>query len=79
MIPLFKPSFDEREIKAVTQAIKSGWWGLGPKTKEFEEQFASYIGTKYAVCLNSATAALHLSLKILELPEGSEVITTPVT
>jgi len=79
MIPLFKPSFDEREIKAATQAIKSGWWGLGPKTKEFEEQFASYIGTKYAVCLNSATAALHLSLKILDLPEGSEVITTPVT
>ncbi len=79
MIPLFKPSCGKEEIEAVTEVLKSGWWGLGPKTKEFEEQFASYIGTKYAVCLNSATAALHLSLKILDLPEGSEIITTPVT
>ncbi|MBI2658440.1 DegT/DnrJ/EryC1/StrS family aminotransferase [Candidatus Woesearchaeota archaeon] len=79
MIPLFKPCSDEEEIRAVAEALKSGWWGLGPKTKEFEEKFAEYIGTKYAVCLNSATAALHLSLKALDLPEGSEVITTPIS
>jgi len=79
MIPLFKPTCSDEEIKAVTDVLKSGWWGLGPKTKEFEERFADYIGTKYAVNLNSATAALHLSLKSLDLPEGSEVITTPIT
>ena len=57
---------------------KTGWIGLGPKTKEFEERFAEYIRTKYAVALNSGTAALHLGLKVLEI-EGMEVITTPMT
>ena len=79
MIPLFKPSYSKDEINAVSEVLKSGWWGLGPKTKEFETRFADYTGTKYAVCLNSATAALHLSLKVLNLPKGSEVITTPLT
>ena len=79
MIPLFKPSCGREEIEAVTEVLKSGWWGLGKKTEEFERKFADYIGAKYAVSLNSATAALHLSLKALNLPSGSEVITSPLT
>ena len=68
----------EDEINAVSEVLKSGWIGLGPKTKEFEEKFAAYIGTKYAVGVNSATAALHLAMKVMNVESG-EVITTPMT
>lgn len=78
MIPVFKPSFGEKELEALREPFQTGWIGLGPKTKEFELQFAEYIGTRYAVALNSGTAALHLALKVLEVG-GMEVITTPLT
>lgn len=78
MIPVFRPSYNNREVKAVRKVLLSGWIGLGPKTKEFEDAFAKYIGTKYAVALNSCTAALHLALKVLEI-ENKEIITTPMT
>ena len=78
MIPIFRPSMGEEEIEAVAEVLKSGWIGLGPKTKEFEERFAEYIGTEYAVALNSCTAALHLALNVLGINSG-EVITTPIT
>ena len=78
MIPVFRPSMGEEEIVAVGEVLRSGWIGLGPKTKEFEEEFARYIGTKYAVAVNSATAALHLALKVMDV-EGGEVVTTPMT
>jgi perosamine synthetase len=78
MIPVFKPSYDQREIEALRGPFESGWIGLGPKTKEFEERFAKYIGADYAIGLNSATAALHLALMVAEV-EGGEVITTPMT
>ena len=78
MIPVFKPSFGEEELEALREPFKTGWIGLGPKTREFEVRFAEYIGTKYAVAFNSGTAALHLSLKVLGI-EGVEVITTPMT
>lgn len=78
MIPVFKPCIGEDEISAVGEVLKSGWIGLGPKTKEFESKFAKYIGTKYAVGVNSATSALHLALKVMNV-EGGEVITTPMT
>jgi perosamine synthetase len=47
MIPIFRPSMGDEEIEAVAEVLKSGWIGLGPKTEEFEKQFAEYIGTKY--------------------------------
>jgi perosamine synthetase len=78
MIPVFKPSYGEEELDALREPFKTGWIGLGPKTKEFEEKFAQYIGTKYAVALNSGTAALHLAFKVLGI-EGMEVVTTPMT
>ncbi len=78
MIPVFKPSFGEEELEALREPFKTGWIGLGPKTREFEERFAEYIGVKFAVALNSGTAALHLASKVLNI-EGMEVITTPMT
>ncbi len=78
MIPIFRPSMGDEEIEAVAEVLKSGWIGLGPKTKEFEERFAEYIGTKYAVALNSCTAAIHLALNVLGINSG-EAITTPIT
>lgn len=78
MIPVFRPYYDEKELEFLRPVFESGWIGLGPKTKEFEEKFASYIGVKYAVGLNSATAALHLALDCFGIG-GKEVITTPMT
>ncbi len=78
MIPVFRPSMGEEEIQAVAEVLRSGWIGLGPKTKEFEEKFAAYIGSKYAVGVNSCTAALHLAMTVLRVKDG-EVITTPMT
>jgi perosamine synthetase len=78
MIPVFRPSCSDAEIAAVTEALRSGWWGIGPKTAEFEKAFAHYLGVPESVGLNSATAALHLALKVLGV-EGGEVITTPMT
>ena len=78
MIPVFRPSMGRAETKAVGEVIQSGWIGLGPKTKEFEDKFAAYMGCKYAVAMNSATAALHLAMCVLDI-EGGEVITTPMT
>jgi len=78
MIPLFRPCMGDEEVDAVAKVIRSGWIGLGPETRQFEEKFAAYIGTKYAVGVNSATAALHLAMKVMGVEEG-EVITTPMT
>ena len=78
MIPIFRPSMGQDEIDAVTEVIKSGWIGLGPKTKEFELRFAEYIGCKYAIGLNSCTSALQLALNVLGIDNG-EVITSPIT
>lgn len=78
MIPVFKPSYGKEEIESVSEVLRSGWIGLGPKTKEFEERFAAFLRISFAVAVNSATAALHISLKVAGV-EGSEVITTPMT
>ncbi len=78
MIPVFRPSMGDDEIRAVEKVLRSGWIGLGPKTREFEEQFASYLGVEHVVALNSCTAALHLALKIMDVT-GKEVITSPMS
>lgn len=78
MIPVFKPSYGEEELEALREPFQSGWIGMGPKTKKFEEKFAEFIGVPYAVGVNSATAALHLALKLSDI-ESKEVITTPMT
>jgi perosamine synthetase len=78
LIPIFRPSYDEAELRAVQEVFESRWIGLGPKTAEFERRFAEYVGTPHAVAVNSATAALHLALMVLNVTNG-EVITTPMT
>jgi perosamine synthetase len=78
-IQLFKPVICEEAIAAVGDVLRSGWLGLGPKTIEFERAFAQKVGAPFCVGLNSATAALHLAVKLLDLPEGSEIISTPLT
>jgi perosamine synthetase len=78
-IPVLKPSITEAEIQAVTEVLRSGWLGLGPKTEQFETEFAAKVGAKYCIGLNSGTAALHLALASLDLQSGAEVIVTPLT
>ena len=73
-IPFHKTHTTDEEINAATEAIKSGWVTMGPKTIAFEKEFKSYIGSKEAVSVNSATAALHLALKAIGLQRDDEVI-----
>lgn len=79
MIPIFYPHINEDGINAVIDTLKSQWWGLGPKTKKFEELFADYIGVNHAVALNSCTSALDLSLKLLDIKESDEIIVPTIT
>ncbi len=79
VIPVFRPSMGQEEIKAATEVIKSGWIGLGPRTEQLEKDFAKYVNAKYAVGLNSATAALHLSLLALKIGESDEVLVPSLT
>ena len=78
-IQLFKPRISENAIRAASDVLRSGWLGLGPKTREFELEFAKFVDAPHCVALNSCTSAIHLALKILDLPAGAEVITTPIT
>lgn len=73
------PRIEQNEIEEVTKTLKSGWIGTGPKTHAFENSFRKYIGSEYAIALNSCTAALHLSLLAAGIKPGDEVITTPMT
>ncbi|MEA2055559.1 MAG: DegT/DnrJ/EryC1/StrS family aminotransferase [Candidatus Thermoplasmatota archaeon] len=74
MISIAKPLIGEEEKKAVLEVLDSGMIASGPRTKEFEEDFAKYIGTKYALATTSGTAALHLGLLSLGIKENDEVI-----
>lgn len=78
-IPYCLPEIGEEEIAEVVDTLRSGWLTMGPKTIAFEEQIAAYTGAKYAVAVNSCTAALHLSLLSYGIGPGDEVITSPYT
>lgn len=73
------PRFFQEELKEILETLRSGWWGTGPKVLKFETDFAKYSHAKYAVAVNSATAAMHLGLNALGVGPGDEVITTPLT
>lgn len=79
MIQLFKPYMGDEEVQAVSEVIRSGWIGLGPKTAEFEKQMVQFIGAPYMVGLNSATAALDLAIRLLNIRPGDEVIVPTMT
>ena len=78
-IPFSPPDIGEAEIAQVADTLRSGWITTGPKTKELERQVASFCHTSRAVCLNSATAAMELTLHQLGIGPGDEVITCAYT
>ena len=78
-IPFSPPDICQDEIDEVIDALKSGWITTGPKTKQFEREIATLCNTEKAVCLNSATAALELTLRVLGIGPGDEVITSAYT
>ncbi|MDQ0413816.1 DegT/DnrJ/EryC1/StrS family aminotransferase [Mesobacillus stamsii] len=78
-IPFSPPDITDAEIEEVIKAMRSGWITTGPRTKELEQRIAEYIGVNKAVCLNSATAAMELTLRILGIGPGDEVITSAYT
>lgn len=73
-LPFARPSITKREKQAVLDVLDSGWLTTGPRTKAFEERFAATVGTRHAIALNSATAALHLALEALGVGPDDEVI-----
>ncbi|OIN98798.1 MAG: UDP-4-amino-4,6-dideoxy-N-acetyl-beta-L-altrosamine transaminase [Desulfovibrionaceae bacterium CG1_02_65_16] len=73
------PALEQEEIDEVVACLKSRWIGTGPRTAQFERDFAAYKGVPAAVALSSCTAALHLAMVALNLKPGDEVITTPLT
>lgn len=78
-IPFSPPLIAEDEIAEVVDTLRSGWITTGPKTKKFEKMITEYCGTDATVCLNSATAALELTMRVLGIGEGDEVITSAYT
>lgn len=78
-IPFSPPDISEAEIELVADALRSGWITTGPKTKLLEKKIAEWLGTPKSVCLNSQTACAEVSLRILGVGCGDEVITTAYT
>jgi len=78
-IPYGRQHIDQTDIDAVVKTLQSDYLTQGPKIKEFEDEFASYIGANYAVAVNNATSGLHLAVLAMGLKEGERVITTPIT
>tara|TARA_A100000171_G_scaffold52492_1_gene71081 strand:+ start:1275 stop:2420 length:1146 start_codon:yes stop_codon:yes gene_type:complete len=78
-IPYGRQHIDQEDIDAVITTLTGDFLTQGPKVKEFEDKFANYVGSKYAVAVNNATAGLHLAVLALGLKPGERVITTPIT
>ncbi len=78
-IPFSKPSLGREEEDAVLSVLRSGWLTTGKEVEQFEEEFASHIGSRYALTANSGTAGLHLCLDSLGIQPGSLIATTPYT
>ncbi|MEM7432696.1 MAG: DegT/DnrJ/EryC1/StrS aminotransferase family protein [Pseudomonadota bacterium] len=78
-LPFAKPLIEQDEIDAVVECLTSGWLTTGPKTRQFEEAFAEFVGAEHAIAVNSATAGLHLAVESIGVGPGDKVITTPFT
>jgi UDP-4-amino-4,6-dideoxy-N-acetyl-beta-L-altrosamine transaminase len=79
MIPYGRHHVTEEDIEAVEEVLRGGFLTQGPLIQKFEQEFASYVGAKYAVAVANGTGALHLSALALGVKPGSRVITTPIT
>ena len=78
-IPYGRQYIDEDDIQSVVDVLRSDWITTGPKIAEFEEKFAELTGAKYAVAVNSGTAALHAAYFAAGVGPGDEVVTSPIT
>lgn len=78
-IPYGRQTIDEDDIQAVVDVLRSDYLTTGPKVSEFEQKVADYVGAKYAVAVNSGTAALHIACLAAGIKTGDEVITSPIT
>ena len=79
MLPYGRQSISEDDIAAVVAALRSDFLTQGPLIEEFERSFAEKIGAKYAIAVNSATAALHLAMRVAKIGPGHRVVTSPIT
>lgn len=78
-IPYGRQHITDEDIQCVIETLRSDYLTQGPKIKEFEKAFASYVGCKYAVAVNNATAGLHLAATVLQVTPGDKVVVTPLT
>jgi len=78
-LPFALSDIGDEEIEEVVQVLKSGWITTGPKVREFEDNFARFIGSKHAIAVNSGTASLHLALEAIGLKKDDQVIMPPLT
>ena len=78
-LPFHVPLIEEDDIRAVCEVMESGWITTGPKTVEFEQKFARFVGARHAVTVSSGTAALHVALEAMGLREGDEVVVPTLT
>lgn len=78
-VPFSPPDITEKEIEKVVEVLRSGWITTGPVTKKFEKDISGYTGCKMTACLSSATAAMEISLRLLGIGPGDEVITSAYT
>lgn len=78
-IPFSPPDITEAEIAEVCETLRSGWITTGPRTKQFEKDLSAYIGSNRTVCLNSATSALELTLRMFDVGPGDEVLVPAYT
>lgn len=79
VIPYGRQNISQEDINAVVEVLQADYLTTGPKVNEFEEKFAQYVGSEYAVAVANGTAALHLCAMALKVDENSHVITTPIT
>lgn len=78
-VPFFRPHLSESEISDVVETLRSGWLTSGPQVKEFEREFSKAVKARYAIALNSCTAALHLAVAALGLRENQGVLVPSMT
>src|SRR3989442_1117871 len=78
-VPFHRAPVGEEEVLAMSEVIRSGWMTMGPKTFEFEKEFAKYVGAQHAIAVSTGTAALHLSLEAAGVQAGDEVLLPTTT